>query len=282
MIVASSRDDVLLEAVFDREWDSSRELLNGSNAPSLVRYRNEVGESALHFACLYDAPLDVVESLCRHYRSDEDESGINDISCNDLVEISTPLHSACAYADEEVVSLLLTTFPQDTAQPDPLTGALPLHNAVDYRRGPTVVRKLLSVHPTAVHAATYDDEYDTPLRRLTNKFRRNEFDLRRLSGHTNVAVYSADNDLVVTNNERTNENDKLLREMLLLLLTAHVYGTIEVDKRREHLLLPLHEVIRLRLDVDVRLIRALDRSECARHDDSRNFPLHLACALLPF
>lgn len=270
--VSNDGDDALLEAVFAGEWESSRELLRRTDAPSLVRYHNDHGESALHCACMYDAPHDVVGSICRHLVIDDDDE--HNAS---RAPISSPLHLACAYAESSVVALLLRVLPRDAERPDPRTSALPLHNAVDYRRDPTVVRALLTTHPAAVRTGTRDDPSDTPLRRWTNGLRRprgKQSDaLRRplLTGNVFALTTMTDDDMLP--DERAS-----LRKTLLLLLTARAHG--EVDTA---LPLPLHEILRSRSGVVTgRLIRILDRKDCARHDEDRNFPLHLACVMLPF
>jgi len=241
------KDDALIQAVYQERWDTIRVLLNRTDALRLIRYKEPSGKSALHeTACERDPPLDIVQQLINL-----DSSQIAWQSKHGM----TPLHYACsgdARTSDEVVMLMLSLAPHTAAISDNC-GYLPLHWAIDYdsERLASIVRRLLTVHPTAVYAEALGRN---PLSRFIDRWGQ----LRKQSNPI---------------------------ETFVLLLKAHVHGTVDEKATLSQEWHPIHEALKIKnITMPSKLLRVLVdtmHSECVQIDEGRNFPLHLLCARVP-
>lgn len=245
--------------------DESMELLKRTGALQLVRHQI-FGQGLLYWACRWDVPVDVVVSIFnidhRHV-----------IRHNSFG--STPLHRACWNASEGVVALLLNIVPHATAVTN-YRGELPLHAAIRFKRSPSVIKRLLAVHPTAVYAVDKDGR--TPFSYFIDEWKR-VLDKTYPGFDTQPRGRILDGGL---------DGHNLIKETFLLLMKAHVLGAVEDTKSTTAPLqewLPLHEVFKhhgISLASNVFLVlNHTMYAECVKQDVDGNFLIHNVCTHSP-
>lgn len=285
-------DKALYEFIRSDLWQQCRALLRLPDAARFVRHDDDrLGGSVLLQACLQNGPFDVVRSVLAlapdralmrgcSFRSDFATSFSSSGEETAALRGSTPLYFACGGASEAVVALLVRAAPtsatisSDFSDTMPLHDQeLPLHRAVCYRRSHNCVRMLLQVHPTAVYAVNRMGY--TPLRIFVNIWNT---DVERLTANTATPhTFTPGNNL-----DNNMDGLVLVQKTFVLLLKAHVHGTLDEKDEEDDLWLPLHEALRARNIIPpcFCFLPLLDRTvhtKCIRHDKERNFALHLAC-----
>lgn len=262
-VYAISKDDnekdALIQSILFRRWDSTRELLARSDALRRVRFVDGDGYGPLHYACIHDAPLDIVKFIC----SVDPHQATRKTNYND-----TPLHHACFSASEEVIEQLLNVAPQAAA----MSGSyhrLPLLEAVFRRRSPSIIKRILVAHPAAVYAADkFEDGLFKTFFDVWQKYRQTSRANRERSGQ----------------GDDVDEGITLLNDTYTVLLKAYLGGAVDETLPLHYEFLPIHETLKLHnKNVPSELITALDRSmhlECSQHDEEGNFALHVACSFL--
>jgi len=249
-ILCDVDDDALYWTFFNQSWEESRDLLTRRDSRRLLRYRDEKKRSPLSMASNRNAPLDIVKSICN--------MDLQQVLHQDY-DKNTPLCYACAGASEKVLMFLLYTAPQAAAIPD-IDGRLPLHWAIEFRRSPTIIKKLLEIHPTAIYAS--DILGCTPLNLF---FRRSMPELiNEKSSVSRVDVWS-------------------LKNTMCLLTMAHAHRTINKADIFPQEWLPLHEVLQITKTPKDYLLFGIQamREKLPTQDSAGNFPLHILCSTSP-
>lgn len=219
--------NALNEAVIYRRWDECRNLIRSEDLLRLVHFQDEDGHGPLHMACWRNAPVDLVRSICvadpRH------------VVWGDRFG-RTPLYNACCWgASEQLVALLLTYAPRATGLA--YCGNLPIHEAVQVRRSPSLIRRLLIVHPTSAYARNRFGK--SPLNVFLTKWQKT------LSG-----VYPHYERLPSSHYLDGNiDGLTLMIKIFLLLIMAYSHGTVDKTKLKRKWL-PLHEALKIK-EVDV-------------------------------
>lgn len=255
---AQVNNDALFVAICHSRRDYIRVLLKRTDALRLVQYKDpKFLENALHQACRRKTPLDIVERIV-----DLDPLQVAQQNRNGY----SPLHMACYHSSEDIVMLMLRLAP-DTAKVSTTYGDLPLHWAVSYKRSPAIIRRLLTIYPTAVYRESSDEK--NVLSYFINRWTR---DTLRSIPPGNHLDGNIDGLTIVT-------------DILILLLKAHVNGTLDEREALARKWLPLHEALKIKeITIPSQFLRILDykiHNECVTPDNDRNFPLHLACAFIP-
>lgn len=272
------KDDV------DKDDDENKDRSSSSSRrrPLLEEYAREYDKTLLHTACGCGAPSDVVE---RAYAADPSQIARRDRYGQAPLFYALGRQQRRRFSgdddDDRVVLALLDRAPETVFGSDraPRTA---LHAAVAAGRSPTVVRRLLEIHPAAVRAA--DAKGRTPIRLCLD----HRDDRRRTTTPT---------------------DDRRLR-VLDLLLEADAEGTVAPPPRdndtkstttttttnqRRATRSPLREAFRFNRRPDrtrchrawvdtttlISLVHTTKRSESVATDEHGNFPLHLACEALP-
>lgn len=252
------KQNALFKAICDKRWKESRKLLLRSDKLTLVKYTS-FGSSTLHRACLANAPIDVVRSLCRIYQPI--------VTKRDL-ERKTALHHACCTASEEVVEFLISEAVHTVAISS-ADGRLPLHEAILGTRSSSLIVRLLEVWPTAVRKA--DNHGYTPLQDFLIKWRiMIEW------------IYLESTNL--PNSEGNISGVETFKDILSIMLMAHIHGTVkDHDSLGYDTWLLNHETMRQKTAVPIPatlcqvLLDATTCEESAQQDKRGNFLLHIAC-----
>jgi len=168
-LILNMEHSTLYRAVVYRNWEYVRSLLQDHpNKLEFTEFTNSRrGETALHNACWWGGPLDIVESYFK-------------VNPSVLMRLDnrlrSPLHYACGYASKEVVEFIIGAAPMATRLLD-TDGLLPLHVAIKNRRAPSIIRKLLAAYPEAIHHTAHcikrditDADKKTPLELLYIKW----------------------------------------------------------------------------------------------------------------
>jgi len=231
--------DELHHLIETQQWEKVRSILSPMvKADDLVKRWYPEDFNVFDSACSSGAPLDVLTSV--HRIDPYQVRGWN------MEEDCSVLHTACVFSSIDAVVFILDVAPEISNWSDRL-GRLPLH---EISRSPTIVRKLLSVHPTAVYAT--DARGESPTHRFLREDQR---------WHV----------------------DEAGREVLSLLLKAFAYGTTYDDDaptfpRCDDKWILLHELIKrsdIPLCVTLRLMKEAPEYLLLQ-DDEGNFPLHIA------
>lgn len=228
-----------------------RELLSRNNALGLVQYHDKNGCTPLHKACWYNFPLDIIKSMCHLDPTLSTKRSSTDGS--------TPLHRACARASEDVVNFILATGTHAVSIPN-RQNRLPLHDVIDGRRSPKLIKNILLTYPTAIY---YVDRYKrTPLKHFFHKWLMEA----NLVGILKDVKFGAEARVKV-------------KETLSLLVQAHVYGTVDDTDPRLQKWLALHETLKVKMPKMFRLILIREMpEELTKLDDYGNFPFHIECS----
>jgi len=110
--------------------------------------------TALHMACIWDAPIDIILSLVYIY---------DDACLMQNVDGRTPLSFACECASDEIILLLIKACPKAVFIKDN-NGSLPICDALWFGKGLHTVELLLQIYPSSatspnVHGTSALDEF---------------------------------------------------------------------------------------------------------------------------
>lgn len=264
--------DAFYTAVYEMKWNDCRRMLKRSDALTLVQCEgfNNCGEGVLYDACLNNAPVDIVEMVCK---LDPEQAGLR----TPTVEL-TPLHNACRGAAEGVVSVLLNTAPETAEIGERKyfghNGLLPLNIAIWEKRSPSIVKKLLTAYPEGIYHRSEDDE-DILIKFMTFWQR----DLERV--YPDLEQLPRGNDL-----DGNLDGLTIMKDTFVLLLMAYAHETVDIKSILPRKWLPIHEALLINhYDVKIppKFLRTLLRTmrlSCIQHDEDRNFPIHHMCARL--
>lgn len=268
-------DSSLIRALDEKDWELCRKLLTCDERSRFLRFRNH-GWSASHWACRHNAPVDVVFATCREMRDslvdDSSEGQDNDNSVLIMDRYGrTPLHLACWYASEEVIACVIDLLPVSATLPNHdherrvWQLPLPLHVAVRCRRSPSVIKRLLDVHPRA--ARTANTAGRTP---LDNFFRLWKRDVTRNAPRFSGLVYGPREDGRIPGKQ-------IVEGTYSLLVQAYTLGTVSSDVGAYN---TLHQAVRIKGTPPVfyMFLMKVMSKEAVKHDPDSNFVLHIACS----
>lgn len=256
-----TEDDALFKAIQLQRWIESKDLLRRSDALRLVQYGGDCTSlTSLHESCILRAPFEIVQMICN---IDPRQATLQSFNGHNS------LHYACFGGSEEVVALLLAIAPQTAAMPNNW-GKLPLSEAIFGRSPPSVIKRLLCINSDAINTA--DENGFTPLMHFVigwnGELTEVYPNLDRLTSY-----FPGDVDGITT-----------FKETFILLLKAYTHGAME--ETDTSCWIPLHEALKQNhVAIPSKFLLALDQTmhmECVKPDEGSNFPLHLACAQLPF
>ncbi|CAB9508570.1 Ankyrin Repeat [Seminavis robusta] len=277
---------ILNEKIRARDWDAARVRVLSHPWDAFYRAKpnqrnhnnntsNNNNATPLHLACLYRAPLDVVQLLL--------DANPQALLCQDS-EGWTPLHVILLYGDSEEVALMLIRRggAQAAAVQSRIVGA-PLHLAFRHGCSTTIIKELLRVNPKM---ATTANEYATkPARILWYQFSRNPENEQLLQEL--AAQQQRDMSTVMTTRQEESLRE-LVERLTLLVLAAkgkhHHYNPRSHSKSATTI---LHDVVMATeetlgdLSPFLPLIVLLHPELVRTTDDSGDLPLHKAASYRP-
>ena len=247
-----TNENALFLAIRSNQWDHCRELLHSNEGFCLALYDYGSGWSTLHEACHQNAPVDIIDAIHSF--------------CPQLIEHKGsgfyPVHCACIRASDEVVEFLLRETPQtlSTMTKDKCM-YVPLFEAIDNKRAPSLIKKLLMINLNAVHSTRiFGGTRMTPI-----------------SHHVNINRY-----ILKTCEMKGSKDISNFKQTLSLLLMAYLHETVEETEFCGKQFL-IHDAILYNSSLSnsfVLLIKFLLRTtnlDFARSDKQGNYPMHLAC-----
>jgi len=235
----SRPSSTLVDLIRQREWPSA--VCRIISHPWDAKYKTSNRSTALHHACLYRAPYDLVIRLvqaCPRLIHAQDSQGW------------TPLHVALLYAaDEHVILLLIQLGGANSTSATYISS--PLHLACRHGASTRVLQALLMACPAL--AVGTNESGTRPANLLWFAFRKR---------HPQDTARDGDDEAL----------QDFLHRLALLVHAAHGQ-TLPSDERT---VVSLHQVIQLFSDLHHLMALLIQRNptECARPDHDGNLPLH--------
>ena len=247
----------LLDALYYRDFQTTRQLLRRSDALRFVEYN----DSILCEACQGNAPIDIVRAIytfSSRQALHKNRYGL------------TPLHYSCfaPIESDQVRNFLLNVAPQAAQMPDN-SDHLPLHAAIRSRKKAKFIKKLLLAYPEAISISAQD--CNTPFQLFLKTW---EDKLEKIwCRHGNF--------LHVPHDHRDYERIEMAKKVFLVLIEMKTDKTITERKMNLNYSkkwMPLLEILQAKgiPPIFSQLLTELIPSERTKQDDRGNFPLHLA------
>ena len=269
-----SPTNLLNEKIRARDWDSAtvRVLSN----PSDAFYRAKQMNTTLHLACLYRAPIDLVELIL--------DANPRALLCQDS-EGWTPLHVVLLYGnDEDTALLLIRRGGAEAASIQSRIVGAPLHLACRHGCSTTIIKELLRVNPAM---ATTPNEFSTkPARILWHQYSRNPENERFLSEQL-YQIGNNDNLFRDLPEERQETIRGIVDRLELLLLAAKGKQQQRMNGIGGEKSVIIHDVVVATEDTlgnltdYLGLIVVLYPEQVRSTDEMGNFPLHKAASNRP-
>lgn len=246
----------------DGRWSRLKNFLQRMDAKDYISRYNELfverigeTESALGDACNLNAPLDIIEQIYYSYPEAIIQRGSSGF---------TPLFTSY-YGSSCAVAIFLLDKSPITAQIQDDDGWLPLHQAVDEKRGPVIIRQLLTAHPDAVNARTMDTN-ETPLDLLCRVWKG---DMEAYISHGTEFSDGRDDDGMTT-----------LKETLDLFISFLVLPSPAIESNTDTTY-PLHNALLLDEKnylppICQEFIVLIHQDEIMKMDTNADYPLHIA------
>lgn len=247
---ALTQFNTLYKAVLHSQWEQARVVLRSEGAAELLTIKNvTANRNLLHEACRKIAPLDIVKLIVELYPDSVRQVGKLG---------GTPVNNACRWASEEVALFLLDVAP-DTLTVSNIMSRSPLHNAINWRRSPSIIKKVLQIRMNLI-----DDKDGFGVSPLHLFFWRWEEHLKECIDDLGALPRGEDNDGL-----------EVVKDTFLLLLQATTNRNVDSIGTNW---LPLHGALKLGYipDIFIEFLVKIMPEELKKVDERGNFPLHLA------
>jgi ankyrin repeat protein len=261
---------ILNEKIRAREWDTARLRVLSYPWDAFYRSKQMNNATPLHLACLYRAPLDLVELVL--------DANPQALFCQDS-EGWSPLHVILLYgSDDEIALMLIRRGGARAASIQSRSVGSPLHLACRHGCSKEIIAELLRANPAMASTA---NQYSTkPAKILWHQYSRNPENERLLmelrNNHSQNSLPEIANSSIID-----------LVDRLALLLRAAKGKHRQEDNDIDNKSALVHDVVVATeatlgdLGQFVSLVVLLYPEQVRSADESGNFPLHKAASNKP-